>query len=373
MVHPRDNNRKYTGLVRFSQFIKTLSGLRDRTWQALANACNSGGGEPFSSTNSMEHYIFIQVDTAIKSAADSRQRAVVCNQFHQPLKSTMKPRFVFFTMLFTLVCTYSAQSQKTDIMIMGSDHFAQIYNRDNPHTDVLLPQRQKEIKGFLVSVIRYHPDLIMVEVLPENQQKIDSIYTLYVANKLKLEDLADGRSEVYQLAFRMAKQLGLPKIYCVNAPGGTSQSILDNGDNINLYKEEGLAVRAMVMEEMKAFQENRLSLKDYLYFLNLPATYNRVYRLRYMTPSRVTNGTFKNPDTMVDTAFVNPQYIGAELTSVYKNRDYKIYSNIVTSQMKTKAKRTLLIIGAAHIGSLKSIFRDDDEYNLVDTKTFLQR
>jgi hypothetical protein len=285
----------------------------------------------------------------------------------------MKVRFVLFTALFSLVCAFSAQSQKTDIMILGSDHFAQIYKSANPNTDVLLPQRQKEIKEFIASAIHYNPDLIMVEVLPENQQEIDSLYTLYVANKIKLEDLEDGRSEVYQLAFRMAKQLGLPKIYCVNAPGGTSQSILDNGENISVYKDEGLAVRAMVIEKMKAFQENKLSLKDYLFFLNKPATYNRVYRLRYMTASRVTNGTFKNPDAMVDTAFINPKYIGAELTSVYKNRDYKIYSNIVTSQMKTKAKRALLIIGAAHIGSLKSIFRDDYEYNLVDTKKFLRK
>ena len=283
----------------------------------------------------------------------------------------MKVRLVFFTVLFALACTLPALSQKTDILILGSDHLAQIYNRNNPNTDVLLPQRQKEIKAFITPVIRYNPDMILVEVLPEKQQEIDSLYTLYVTNKVRLEDIEDGRSEVYQLAFRMAKQLGLPKIYCANAPGGTSQSILDNGENIALYKDEGLALRAMVMEKMKVFQENKLSLKDYLSFINQPDTYNKIYRLRYITPARVINGTFKNPDAMVDTAFINPKYIGAELTSIYKNRDYKIYSNIVTTQMKTKSKRALLIIGAAHIGSLRSIFRDDTDYNLVDTQKFL--
>jgi hypothetical protein len=283
----------------------------------------------------------------------------------------MKVRLVFFTVLFALACTLPALSQKTDILILGSDHLAQIYNRNNPNTDVLLPQRQKEIKAFITPVIRYNPDMILVEVLPEKQQEIDSLYTLYVTNKVRLEDIEDGRSEVYQLAFRMAKQLGLPKIYCANAPGGTSQSILDNGENIALYKDEGLALRAMVMEKMKVFQENKLSLKDYLSFINQPDTYNKIYRLRYITPARVINGTFKNPDAMVDTAFINPKYIGAELTSIYKNRDYKIYSNIVTTQMKTKSKRALLIIGAAHIGSLRSIFRDDTDYNLVETQKFL--
>jgi len=283
----------------------------------------------------------------------------------------MKVKFVFFVSLFTLICTLSAQSQKANILIVGSDHLAQIYNSKNPNTDVLLPQRQNEIKEFATSIMRYKPDLIMVEVLPENQQRIDSLYALYVADKIKFDDLEDGRSEVYQLAFHMAKQLGLLKIHCVNAPGGTSQSILDSGTNISLYKDEGLAVRTMVVEKMKALQENKLSLNDYLFFINQPNTYNKIYRLRYMTPARVTNGTFKNPDAMVDTAFINPDYIGAELISIFKNRDYKIYSNIVTTQMKTKGKKILLIIGAAHIGSLRSIFRDDTDFNLVDAEKFL--
>jgi len=116
---------------------------------------------------------------------------------------------------------------------------------------------------------------------------------------------------------------------------------------------------------VNALQANTLLLKDYLIFLNQPQTYNKIYHLRYITPARAMNGTFKNPDALVDTAFVDPRYIGAELTSVFKNRDYKIYSNIVTTQLKTKAKRALLLIGVAHIGSMRSIFRDDEAYQVV--------
>ncbi|MFC4213042.1 DUF5694 domain-containing protein [Pedobacter lithocola] len=65
-------------------------------------------------------------------------------------------------------------------------------------------------------------------------------------------------------------------------------------------------------------------------------------------------------------------YIGAELTSTFKNRDYKIYSNIVTKQLETQAKRMLLIIGVAHIGSLKSILRDDD-FITIDTKAHIKK
>jgi hypothetical protein len=285
----------------------------------------------------------------------------------------MNLKSILLTGVAALFSHCSVQAQKTDIMLLGSDHLAQLYRSGNPNTDALLPRQQSELAAFAKLILPYQPNMIMVEVLPEKQPQIDSLYTLYVQNKLQLEWLDDGRSEVYQLAFRLAKQLGLSKIHCVNAPGGTSQSILDNGENINLYKEEGVALRAMVVDKVNALQENKLSLKDYLIFINQPATYSKIYRLRYITPARVINGTFKNPDAMVDTAFINPKYIGAELISIFKNRDYKIYSNIVTTQLQSRAKRALLLIGAAHLGSLNSIFRDDTDYNVVDPIPYLQR
>lgn len=264
-----------------------------------------------------------------------------------------------------------AQNNKTEILLLGSDHFSQIYKKDNSNTDVLDQKRQMEILEFTSLIKTYNPDMIMVEVLPENQKEVDSLYTLYQQNKLKIGELEDGRSEVYQLGFRIGKQLNLNKIYCVDAPGGTSQSILDNGKNIELYKMETTELRKVVGEKNAALQKGTLSLKDYLIFLNQPETYNKVYHLRYITPSRIINGSFKNPDKMIDTAFINPKYIGAELTSIFKNRDYKIYSNIVTTQLATRPKRILLIIGVAHVGSLKSIFRDDSEYDIVDVKKYL--
>lgn len=285
----------------------------------------------------------------------------------------MKLHLTLTILLGGLFANAFAQNPKTDIVIMGSEHLAQLYKNNNPYTDILTPNRQKEIQQVANLIIDYKPDALMVEVLPERQHEIDSLYNLYRANKLKVEQLPDGRSEVYQLAFRIGKQLNLPKVYCVNSPGGTSQSILDNGDNIDIYKKEGVTLRSVVTKKYATLQSGKLSLVDFYQFLNMPQTYNMVYHLRYITPARVTNGKFKNPDSMVDTAFVNSKYIGAELTSVFKNRDYKIYSNIVTTVNQVKSKRALLIIGAAHIGSLKSILRDDEEYTIVDANKYLKK
>ena len=84
------------------------------------------------------------------------------------------------------------------------------------------------------------------------------------------------------------------------------------------------------------------------------------------------NQIYKKGNTETDA--LNPKRqkeIGAELNSVFKNRDYKIYSNIVTAKVQHNPKKILLIIGVAHIGSLISIFRDDPEFELVSANKFL--
>ena len=282
----------------------------------------------------------------------------------------MKYYLTLLLSAFTL--TLYAQKQSTEILILGSDHLQQIYKNSIPNTDVLTPANQQELKKFTDLVLRYKADMVAIEVLPEKQHEIDSLYNLYLTNKLNLDALPDGRSEVYQLAFRISKQLKLRKVYCVNAPGGTSQSVLDNGENIEVYKSEAKALRALVLQKNQELQTGKLSLKDYLLFLNETETIRKVHHLRYITPARVTNGTFKKPDQMIDTAFINKKYIGAELSAVFKNRDYKIYSNILAAQAKTQSKKILLIIGVAHVGSLKSIFRDDEEYTIIEANNILK-
>ena len=77
--------------------------------------------------------------------------------------------------LTTVLFAGSAQGQKTDIMLLGSDHLNQLYKSDKPRTDVLLPEPQRAIGTFINLVLPYKPDLIMVEVLPEKQTQIDSL------------------------------------------------------------------------------------------------------------------------------------------------------------------------------------------------------
>lgn len=280
----------------------------------------------------------------------------------------------FFTFLFIGVTslTYGQQS-KTKILILGSDHLSQVYHKDYPGTDVFSDGNQKSLKNFNNAIKMFQPDMVGIESTPDQQEQIDSLYRLYLEDKLNLKTVEYGRSEKYQIAFPIGKSSGVNQITCINYKGGTSQSVLDNGDNIPIYKNEGKALGKIVMEKYGRLRLGELSFQEYLTFLNQPENYGKIYRLRYITPAKVRNGRFKNPDEMIDTAFIDREYIGAELISVFKNRDYKIYSNIVTNQMQKEATRILIVIGVGHVQSLKSIFKSDIDYEVVDANDFLNQ
>ncbi|QIX60777.1 hypothetical protein HER32_06135 [Hymenobacter sp. BT18] len=285
----------------------------------------------------------------------------------------MKRRLLFLLLAFGSATASLAQSAPTDVMIVGSDHLNQIYSKDYPTTDVLTAQGQQHIGRFTAALARYKPDMLVVESLPEEQGEIDSLYALYRQDKLNLATLPGGRSEIFQVAFRLGKQLGLSRIYCANAPGGTSQGILRTGQNIELYQQAQQELSKASGGLRTKLQQGAISLYDYEVAINQPELYNLVYRLRYVTPARVVNGRFTKPDAQVDTAFINPKYIGAELISVFKNRDYKIYSNIVVQALQTKPRRVLALFGAAHIGSMQSIFASDPAFRVVESKKYLGR
>ena len=266
----------------------------------------------------------------------------------------------------------SSPAATTDILLLGCSHLAQLYKAGNPNSDVLTPRRQAELAAVLDGLQRYRPDGIMIEELPEEQDRIDSLYQRYRQGQLDLNTLPGGRSEVYQLGFALGKRLGLSRIYCVNAPGGTSQSILDEGQNIELYKQATADWRTFSDPFSQQLQAGTSTIGQFLRTINAPAVLQQLHALVYCTPARVVNGTLK-PDAMVDAAFINPRYVGAEFISVFYNRDLKVYSNIVTTQLQTRQRRQLLIIGARHVSSLQGILAADPAYRVVASARYLGR
>ncbi len=259
------------------------------------------------------------------------------------------------------------------IMILGSTHFGQDqYHKDQPHADLFSLKRQQEVAHLNKLLLKFKPDMVMIENTPEDQAMVDSLYQLYKTDKIKLTDLANGRSERFQFGYSIAKQLHHDRIFGVDYYESVSNRILTNGKNIEQYQNALTAFNSVVRDVDKTYKEGTTSLKDFLLYINHPQVLDFTYNVIYMTPAKVRNGQFTNPPAQyIDTAYVNKNYIGAEFVSSFYEREMKIYSNIVTTQLAQKGKRLLVIMGQRHAAALSKIFVNDPQYRLVPVQKYL--
>ncbi len=116
---------------------------------------------------------------------------------------------------------------KTQVMVLGVYHFN---NRglDDHNLSIesyFTEKRQKEINELYQRLADFEPTKIFIERNPKAQAKYDSLYALFKNNKLDVDTLSNGRDEVFQISFKLAKKLGHSRVFCINA-----KNIWFNGD-----------------------------------------------------------------------------------------------------------------------------------------------
>ena len=250
-------------------------------------------------------------------------------------------------------------AQKTEVVTLGVFHF-DFPNLDMEQTseedqiDVLLPGYQKEIELIVNKLAQFKPNAIVIEQPVYKQQKIDSLFSAYVAGTHTL-----SKSEVQQLGFRIAKMCNA-KLYCADAWGAQTARIekLLEDDN---------------SEQYLAFEES---------FVNSPDTvlYDRdqpIFKQRGILPQlihlndpeqiRIDLGNyliahFKYESTQGD-------YTGADFESErWFNRNLRIFRNI--QRVPKSAGRILVIFGAGHMNLLNYLFECSPEYKLLNVNDY---
>lgn len=181
-----------------------------------------------------------------------------------------------------------------------------------------------------------------------------------------MDALPYGRGETYQIGFSLAKRLKHQRVYCVDHYEGTSQSLLTEGTNIELYQQALQQFQGIARPLKKQVQQDSLSVYEYIRKLNQPDMITLTHRLFYNLPALVVNGDFsKTATNTMDVSKIDKRYIGAEFISLFYNRNLKIYSNALISQRQYKGKKLLLIFGQPHVGVLQELFRANPDYSLV--------
>lgn len=275
----------------------------------------------------------------------------------------MRKFLVLLGVVFIIYNTFGQVNDippQTKIMTLGVFHFA-YPNLDAVKTDkesqvsVLEELYQSEIAAISKAIEEFKPTIIAIEVTPDKQYEIDSLYSLYKSNKFKL-----GKSEIYQLGFRLGKNLNLNKIYCVNDWGKHYDNILE------LFKDSTRATK---------FDEYYLHSQDSIY---------KIQSASKKVSSIITELSELNDPNLIKERLsiylLNPfkyeekpgDFIGVDFEAGrWFSRNLRIFRNIQRIPHSTN-DRILLIIGREHLNLLNLFFETSKEFEFVSPLPYLE-
>lgn len=244
---------------------------------------------------------------------------------------------------------------KKSIMILGVHHL------DNPNNgdmykfnsgNIESEKRQSEIKELIMCLKEFNPTKIALELDTEINEKINTDYTNFLKGTFSLTT-----NEKHQIGFKLAKELGLNKLYCVNW-----NKVESHVPNVLQWVSEN---KCSIWDELsKELADDALETQDYLNNHTIKEFIIKINQDEY---------TMKNHKTYMKLALIsdgaNP--IGAQWVSKYwYYRNMIIYKNIA-DLFESDDERILLIIGAAHVHLLKQFFNENGEFNVEDTIGYL--
>ena len=271
---------------------------------------------------------------------------------------------IFFLVLITFSANIafgqnSAVAPKTPIMTLGVFHFNYpnldaVKTEEKDQISVLDEPYKSEIMRICEAILDFRPTIIAIEQTPQYQHRIDSLFDRYSTGNWEL-----GRSEVYQLGFRLGKNLGLEKLYCIDDAGrnySNLDSIFNDSTRLNNLVSYYFSNQDSVYRLPKT-NTRITSVIDALIDVNNPEQIEESLSGYLLHP-------FKYEESPGD-------FTGVDFESGrWFNRNLRILRNIQRIPRGAE-DRILLIIGSDHLNLLNLFFDISREFELVSPIPYL--
>jgi hypothetical protein len=247
---------------------------------------------------------------------------------------------------------------KPTLVVLGTYHMGTPGNNvvNGKVDDVTTPARQKQMLELVVRLKKFKPTKVALECDIEDDAKTQGIYNQYLAGNYGL-----SKSETNQIGFRLAKELGHKKVYCVNSMGFWDDSAM----NYEKYAAKDAELDGFLKgayrnlkKDVDAEAEKLMTLPvtDQLILLNQPERMETDHQ-RYFDLMRIGRGK---------------DYVGANYLSWWYGRNMQILTNIVrvTDSMND---RILVIYGAGHSKLLNQLAKESGFYNVENPLKYLEK
>ncbi len=279
----------------------------------------------------------------------------------------LREKFLLFVFCFLFLSTLSANAQigivdgnaktKPTLVVLGTYHMGTPGNNVvNPKVaDITAPERQKQIVELVEKLKKFQPTKIVIECDLEDDAKTQEIYSKYLSGNYQLT-----KNETNQIGFRLAKESGHKKVYCVD----WSDFWDDPAINYIKYASQDAEldgflkkVNQKLKRETDAEYEKLLplSITNQLISVNNPAQIEKSHQI-YFDLMRIGRGK---------------EYIGANYVAWWYRRNLTILDNIIRLT-DSPNDRVLVIYGFGHLKLLTQFAKESDFYNVESPLKYLK-
>jgi len=261
----------------------------------------------------------------------------------------MNSREVFFL--------HSSTKVKPTLVILGTYHMGTPGNNvvNGKVDDIATPERQKQMVELVQALKRFKPTKIAVEIDSNNDSKTQETYEKYLSGKYRL-----SKSETNQIGFRLAKESGHKKVYCVD------WNIFPDDP---MYNYEEYASKDAILDDFlkKTYQDLKeevddeherlftLSIAEQLAFLNQSDQMEKDHR-RYFALLQIGRGE---------------EYAGPNYLSWWYRRNLIILSNIIRL-IESPDDRILVIYGSGHAKLLTQFAKESAFFQVENPLPYLE-
>jgi hypothetical protein len=225
------------------------------------------------------------------------------------------------------------------VMLLGLFHF------DNPGldavkyepVDVMKPEHQAYLVVLSERLARFAPTRVLLEYPQASDEVMNGRYSDFLAGRYDL-----GRNEIYQLGFRVARLMGHPRVYGIDAKAPPAQIKLWS----HLSEQpDGLGP----LEQLIAAESERLQRM------------HRALTLREILA--ISNSVEEDRRNKGFYMFLNPVaaegglFLGADASADWWHRNLRMYALIQAHAQP--GERVLVIAGSGHTAILRDFLRAD--------------
>lgn len=254
----------------------------------------------------------------------------------------------------------AAPAQPVEVMVLGSYHMGNP-GRDLVNVkadDVTKPKRQAELQTIADAIGRWKPTKVLVEMERPAPFTVEQ-YRAFTPDQLKTKP-----NEIYQIGFRIAKQLGHPEVYGFDEDPADGEPDYFPFGKVDAYaRAHG---KAELVDSMLGFYKGRAAEQEKVQAQLSVAE----LLLRHNDPEAVRQDQGRGYYSLLAVGDADDQP-GAELNAYWYMRNAKMFSKI--GLIAEPGDRLLVLVGSGHNYWLRHFADETPGFVNVDPRPYLQR